>query len=72
MAGTVAYLQDRYQCPVVYLTGTVGGLMTSLHVEVKDDQGKPLADGTFAKTEKYGRLVGELAERALNKSQPCR
>ena len=62
---TVRWLKDRYHCPVVYLTGTVGGLMTSLHVEVKDDQAKPLADGTFAKTERYGQLVAQLAEKAL-------
>src|SRR5262249_51648700 len=35
------------------------------HVEVKDERGRALADGTFEKTVRYGRLVGELAERAL-------
>jgi hypothetical protein len=65
---TVKELQDKYQCPVVYLTGTVGGLMTSLHVEIKDDTGKLLADGTFEKTERYGRLIGQLADQALTKS----
>ena len=52
-------MREKYGCPVVYLTGTVGGLMTSLHVEIKDAAGKPLADGTFEKTERYGELVGE-------------
>src|SRR5439155_17112186 len=70
VGATVDYLRKRYDCPVVYLTGTVGGLMTSLYVDVKDDQGKPLADGTFEKTERYGRLVGELADRALAAAQP--
>jgi hypothetical protein len=46
--------------------------MTSLHVEVKDDQGRPLADGTFAKTERYGQLVGQLAETALSRAKPVR
>jgi hypothetical protein len=69
---TVGWLKERYRCPVVYLTGTVGGLMTSLHVEVKDDQGRPLADGTFAKTERYGHLVGELAEKALQGGKAVR
>ena len=63
---TVKHLRDRHRCPVVYLTGTVGGLLTSLHVEVKDDKGTLLKDGTFEKTERYGRLVGELADRALD------
>jgi hypothetical protein len=66
---TVKHLAEKHHCPVVYLTGTVGGLMTSLHVEVKDDKGKLLADGTFEKTERYGRLVGELADRALAKAK---
>jgi len=67
---TVQELQERYQCPVVYLTGTVGGLMTSLHVEIKDDKGNVLKDGTFEKTEKYGRLIGQLAVKALAAAKP--
>jgi hypothetical protein len=69
VAATGAQLRERYRCPVVYLTGTVGGLMTSLHVDVKDDAGKLLADGTFAKTERYGRLVARLAEKALESAE---
>ena len=55
---------------MAYFTGTVGGLMTSLHVEVKDEKGQSLADGTVEKTERYGRLIGQLAERALTESKP--
>ncbi len=69
---TVGWLTERYRCPVVYLTGTVGGLMTSLHVEVKDDKGMRLADGTFAKTERYGHLVGQLADKALKDARDVR
>jgi hypothetical protein len=65
VGSTVGHLQDKHRCPVVYLTGTVGGLMTSLHVEVKDDKGNLLPDGTFEKAERYGQFVGELADRAL-------
>lgn len=72
VAGTVKYLQERYRCPVVYLTGTVGGLMTSLRVDVKDDKGASLKDGTFEKTMRYGRLVGEAAERAVQSGQAVR
>jgi hypothetical protein len=39
--------------------------MTSLGLEVKDEKGSPLPDDSFAKTERYGRLVGELADKAL-------
>ncbi|MBI2803995.1 MAG: hypothetical protein HYX68_03320 [Planctomycetes bacterium] len=69
---TVSYLKKKYRCPVVYLTGTVGGLMTSLRVEVKDEQGTPLADGTFAKTRRYGLLLGKLAESALEGAKPVK
>ncbi|MCI0417799.1 MAG: neutral/alkaline non-lysosomal ceramidase N-terminal domain-containing protein [Acidobacteria bacterium] len=69
---TVHYLRKRHDCPVAYFTGTVGGLMTSLGVEVKDDQGKQLDDGTFEKTERYGLLVGKLADRALESAKPLR
>jgi hypothetical protein len=69
---TVRELQERNHCPVVYLTGTVGGLMTSLHVEIKDAQGKRLEDGTWGKTERYGRLVGQLAQKALSTAKPVR
>jgi hypothetical protein len=67
---TVKHLKDKYRCPVVYLTGTVGGLMTSLKVEIKDTTGKSLADGTYEKTERYGVLLGEAAERALKAAKP--
>jgi hypothetical protein len=67
---TVEHLTAAHKCPVAYFTGTVGGLMTSLHVEVKDDAGKLLQDGTWEKTEKYGRLVGGLADRALKGAAP--
>ncbi len=69
---TVKHLEQKYRCRVVYLTGTVGGLMTSLKVEVKDDKGRALADGTFEKTERYGLLVGQLAEKALSKAKALR
>ncbi len=71
VGATVGWLKEHYRCPVVYLTGTVGGLMTSLHVAVKDAQGKPLADGTFAKTQRYGHLVGRLAQRASRTARKC-
>jgi hypothetical protein len=67
---TVRALQEKHHCPVVYLTGTVGGLMTTLGLEVKDREGKPLADGTVEKTRRYGELLAEAAGRALAKARP--
>lgn len=70
---TVKHLQDKYHCPVVYLTGTVGGLMTSMHLEIKSADGKKvLEEGSYEKTERYGQLLGEAAERALKKAKPIK
>jgi hypothetical protein len=70
VGATVRHLREHYGCPVFYLTGTVGGLMTSLGVPVKDEQGKSLNDGTMEKTERYGQLISQLADRALAASKP--
>jgi len=72
VGATVNHLRAKYGCPVAYFTGTVGGLMTSLHVNVKDETGRSLSDGTVEKTERYGRLIGQLAERALVENKPVR
>ncbi len=70
VAGTIGYLKSKYKCPVVYFTGTVGGLMTSLRVPVKSAEGKPLKDGTLEKTMRYGHLVGQRVAAALRKGTP--
>jgi hypothetical protein len=67
---TVTQLRESQKCPVMYLTGTVGGLMTTIRLSIKDESGKELQDGTFEKSERYGRLVGKLAEKALGTSIP--
>jgi hypothetical protein len=72
VGAAVKALHARHHCPVVYLTGTVGGLMTSLRVEVKDASGKALEDGTFEKTERYGELLAEVAESAHKAARPMK
>ncbi len=72
VASTVAALSEKYQCPVAYFTGTVGGLLSSLKVPIKDEHGTILKDGTFAKTEAYGRMVARTAEQALKQARPIR
>src|SRR5262249_40386160 len=66
----VKYLRESQKCPVAYFTGTVGGLMTTLGLEVKDADGKELKDGTFEKADRYGALVAKLAEKALKDAVP--
>jgi hypothetical protein len=72
VATTVAKLKEHYHCPVVYLTGTVGGLMTTLHLAVKDRDGKVLPEGSVAKTVRYGELLAEVAEHAIKDARPLR
>jgi hypothetical protein len=67
---TVKYLREAQKCPVAYFTGTVGGLMTTLGLSVKDEKGKELADGTFEKADRYGYLLAKLAEKALKDAGP--
>lgn len=66
VATTVARLEKAHNCRVVYLTGTVGGLMTSMHVDVRDTSGQRLAEGSVEKTERYGELLAEASGRALS------
>ena len=66
---TVNAMKERHRCPVVYLTGTVGGLMTSMHLPIKNARGEELGAGTYEKTARYGELVAETASRALDKAK---
>jgi hypothetical protein len=67
---TVNDLRKRLGCPVAYFTGTVGGLMTSLHVPIKDENGKELSDGTYEKTERYGLQLAQSVDQALAAAKP--
>ncbi len=69
---TVARLRERWKCPAVYFTGTVGGLMTTIRVPVKDSDGKALPEGSWQKTERYGVLLADKATRALERARAVR
>ncbi len=62
----VGQLNKKHGCPVVYFTGTVGGLMTSLKVPLKNEKGESLKDGTFEKAEAFGVALGKVADKALS------
>jgi hypothetical protein len=66
---TVEALRKAHHCPVLYLTGTVGGLMTSLHVNIRGPKGEALPEDTFEKNERYGQLLAEAADRALREAR---
>jgi hypothetical protein len=67
---TVAALAGKYNCPVVYLSGAVGGLMSNPSGRIFDDADKELPDGTFEYAQAYGRAVARLAEQAINAAEP--
>jgi hypothetical protein len=50
----------------IYVQGTVGGMMTSLHASVTDPTGAVFRDHSWDKVDTVGALVGELALRALD------
>jgi hypothetical protein len=69
---TIQWLQQRHGCPVVYLTGTVGGLMAPPRERIRNEQGEILREGDFEYTRRYGEEVGKLAEQAVEAGRPIR
>jgi hypothetical protein len=67
---TVAALEKKYGCPVVYLSGAVGGLMSNPSGRIFGDGGKELPDGNFEYARRYGEAVAGLAEQAIAAAQP--
>jgi hypothetical protein len=66
---TVAALEKRYGCPVVYVSGAVGGLMSNPPRRIFDD-GQEIAAGTFDYARRYGEAVADLASRAIASAEP--
>jgi hypothetical protein len=67
---TIAHLQKVHQCPVVYLSGAVGGLMAPPRDRIRDDEGNLLHEGDFEYARRYGIEVAKLAQQAIEGSQP--
>lgn len=67
---TVKAMREKHGCPVVYFSGTVGGLMGTPDGVVKDTSGILLSEGTFEYARVYGELTAGLAERALAAAEP--
>jgi hypothetical protein len=69
-ATTVARLEQKYNCPVVYFTGAVGGLMAPPDGLFHDEDGRVLKEGEYEYAEAYGDAVATLAGKAVDASQP--
>jgi hypothetical protein len=67
---TVAELKKRYQCPVAYFTGPVGGLMAPPRGTLKSSDGQELREGDFAYCQRYGQEVARLAAKAVDAARP--
>jgi hypothetical protein len=72
VGAAVKELKAKYNCPVVCLTGTVGGLMTSMHVDVRDGNGQRLPEGSVEKMRRYGELLAGKVGEALAGAKPVR
>jgi hypothetical protein len=69
-ASLISAIEDA--CPGavgIYWQGMVGGLMTPLGVELTDEGGNVLPEDSFAKTERMGRLVADVALSALENGE---
>jgi len=64
-----AALEAAYGCPVVYLTGAVGGLMAPPDGRIRDAAGIELKEGDFEYARLYGEAVAELAKQALDQAE---
>ena len=70
VAATVAELERRYACPVVYVSGALGGLLAPPGGLYRDASGKPVPGSTFEYAELYGRDVAAAAARAVDAASP--
>lgn len=68
----VEMLQRKHRCPAVHFTGAVGGLMTTLGLEVRDAQGRALPNDSVEKTERYAALLAQHVEKLMREAQPVR
>jgi hypothetical protein len=51
--------------PVIYINGAVGGMMTTLGVEVTNPDGDTFKDASWEKADSIGQLLGEMALDAI-------
>lgn len=69
---TVAALEKRYQCPAIYFSGAVGGLMAPPGGRFKNERGETLDGGAFEFAQFYGEETAKLAVKAFDGSKPIR
>jgi hypothetical protein len=55
----------------LYFSGTVGGLLTTRKVDVRDETGAVLPQNSFAKAQRIGELIAAAALRAIETAPPA-
>lgn len=71
-ASTVDWLKKKYDCPVVYVSGAVGGLMAPPDNRIRDEKDQVLGDGDFEYARLLGVATGKLAGKAIDGAEPIR
>jgi hypothetical protein len=69
---TVRDLEKKYGCPVLYISGAVGGLMAPPRGIYQKADGSPLDDGNFEYCERLGGDVAKLAVKAIEAGEPVK
>jgi len=67
---TVARLKEQHKCPILYMSGAVGGLMAPPDGVIKNGDGKILDEGDFEYCRLYGEAVADLATKAVASAEP--
>jgi hypothetical protein len=67
---TAAALKAKYKCPLVYLSGAVGGLMAPPKGRVTAADGSELKEGDYEFARVYGEAVAALACQAIDAAEP--
>lgn len=54
----------------IYLSGSVGGLLTPLRIPIRDDEGEPIPERSWSKARRIGELAAWTALEALRDQPP--
>ncbi|MEX1040614.1 MAG: hypothetical protein WDZ51_08295 [Pirellulaceae bacterium] len=66
---TIGYLREKLDCPVVLVSGAIGGLMAPPPSGIQDEAGRELPFGTFEYAKRYGNELGAATMIALENAK---
>jgi hypothetical protein len=70
MGVTTDTLEKRHDCPVIYFSGAIGGLMGTSVAPFMDPSGEPLFKDAIDLIGLYGNAVAGVADQALGQAKP--